>query len=75
MIANIQFLPKIEYDIALLLIKKTSTQELDEKHCSVIAKEVLKLLPENIELDVLENILPKLKEIYPEFAPISIKYL
>lgn len=70
-----QFLPKIEYDISLFLIKKTYDQELDENHCSKIAKQVLELFPENIELDLLEKALPKLNGIYPELATVSIKYL
>lgn len=70
-----QFLPKIEYEIALTLIKKTYDQELDENHCSTIAKHVLQLFPENISEEMLEKALPKLKEIYSELAPISIKYL
>jgi len=70
-----QFLPKIEYEIALVLIKKTYDQDLDENHCSTIAKQVLQLFPENISEDALEKTLPKLKDIYSEFAPVSIKYL
>jgi len=70
-----QFLPKIEYEIALVLIKKTYDQELDENHCSTIAKQVLQLFPENIGEDTLEKALPKLKDIYSELAPVSIKYL
>lgn len=70
-----QFLPKIEYEIALVLIKKTYDQELDENHSSIIAKQVLQLFPENIDIELLEKSLPKLKEIYSELAPVSIKYL
>lgn len=75
MSTTVQFLPKIEYEIALILIKKTYDQELDENQSSIIAKQVLQLFPENISEDTLEKALPKLKEIYSELAPVSIKYL
>jgi len=75
MSADTQFLPKIEYEIALILIKKTYNQELDENRASTIAKQILQLFPENINIKLLEKTLPKLKEIYSELAPVSIKYL
>lgn len=75
MATNSQFIPEIEYEIALLLIEKTYDQELDENHCLKIAKQVLQLLPENIDIEMLEKSLPKLKEIYSGLAPLSIKYL
>ena len=75
MSSDAQFLPKIEYEIALLLIKKTSNQELDENHSSIIAKQVLQLFPKNLDIELLEKSLPRLKEIYSELAPVSIKYL
>lgn len=70
-----KYLPKIEHDIALLLIRKTYDQKLDKSSCSKIAKQVLELLPKNIDLELLEETLPKLKEVYWEFSPIGLKYL
>ncbi len=69
------FLSPIEEEIALLLIRKTYDQELNENHCSKIAKQVLELFPENISEELLEKRLIKLKEIYSELALITIKYL
>lgn len=71
---NSLFLHQIENEIAQLLISKTHDQELDESHCSQIAKQVLELFPENINIELLEKSLPKLKEIYSELASLSIKY-
>lgn len=75
MTTNNYLLPKIEYEVALVLIKKTYDQELDENQCSTIAKQMLQLFPENIDEDTLEKTLIKLKDIYSELAPIGIKYL
>jgi len=50
-----QILQKLEYDIALTLIKKTYYQEIDEKNCSEIAKKVLELLPENSDLETIKS--------------------
>jgi len=69
------FLLPIEQEIALILIKKTYDQELNENHCSKIAKQILELFPENIDMELLEKTLPKLKEIYSELSPVCIKYL
>jgi len=69
------FLSPIEQEIALLLIRKSYNQELDENHCSKIAKQVLELFPENISIELLEKRLLKLKEIYSELTLITIKYL
>ena len=69
------FLSPIEQEIALILIKKTYDQELDENHCSKIAKQTLELFPERIDMGELEQALPKLKELYSGFSEISIKYL
>jgi hypothetical protein len=70
-----QFLSSIEKEIALLLIKKTRNLELDENNCRKIAKQTLELFPERINVEELEQALPKLKEIYSGFSEISIKYL
>lgn len=75
MATNSHFMPQIEKEIALLLIRKTYDQELDENHCSKIAKQVLELFPENIDIELFEKTLPKLKEIYFELTPLNIKYL
>jgi len=75
MATNTLFLPQIKKEIALLLIRKTCDQELDENHCSKIAKQVLELFPEDIDIELLEKTLPKLKEIYSELTPLIIKYL
>lgn len=69
------FLSSIEQEIALILIKKTYDQEIDENHCSKIAKQTLELFPERIDINELEQALPKLKEIYSGFSEISIRYL
>lgn len=69
------FLSPIEQEIALVLIKKTYDQELDENNCGKIARQALELLPEKINISELEKALPKLKEIYFGFSGISIKYL
>jgi len=68
-------LSSIECDIAKVLIEETTAQKISEEDCEKVAKEILKLLPENISLTELEKILPKLKEVYPDLAKISIKYL
>jgi uncharacterized membrane-anchored protein YjiN (DUF445 family) len=71
-----QILQKLEYDIALTLIKKTYYQEIDEKKCSEIAKKVLELLPENSDLETIKKSLLKLKESYFNvLSQIITKYL
>jgi hypothetical protein len=50
-----QILQKLEYDIALTLIKKTYYQKIDEKNCSEIAKKLLGLLPENSDLETIKK--------------------
>ena len=71
-----QILQKLEYDIALTLIKKTYYQEIDEKNCSEIAKKVLELLPENSDLETIKKSLLKLKESYFNvLSQIITKYL
>jgi hypothetical protein len=69
------FLSPIEQEIALILIKKTYDQEIDENRCAKIARQILELFPENIDIELLEKNLPKLKEIYSELTPLIIKYL
>ena len=75
MLATKHYLTQIEFEIALFLIQKTYDQEIDELHCSIIAKKVLELLPENIGLEKLGISLTKLRDIYSELSPIALKYL
>jgi len=68
------FLSSIEQEVALILIKKTYDQELDENNCGKIAQKILELLPEKINTIELEKALPKLKEIFPGISEVSNKY-
>lgn len=69
------YLSLVEQEIALILIKKTYDQELEDSQCQQIASKVLALIPESINMEGLEKVLPKISELYPGFSGISLKYL
>lgn len=69
------YLSSVEQEIALILIKKTYDQELEDAQCQQIASQVLELIPESIDMEGLEKVLPKITELYPGFSGISLKYL
>lgn len=69
------FVSSVEQEIALTLIKKTYDQELEDTQCQQIAKKILELIPESIDMEGLEKVLPKITELYPGFSGISLKYL
>ena len=69
------YLSFVEQEIALILIKKTYDQELEDTKCQQIAKQVLEIIPESINIEELEKVLPKISELYSGFSVITLKYL